>query len=57
MRLLIGVVRAADHGAHGGVREAHLVGLLLEHLAEAAAALDLAVRITRQIAERAPQRA
>jgi hypothetical protein len=30
--LLVGVVAAAHHGAHGGVAEAHLVGFGLEHL-------------------------
>jgi hypothetical protein len=32
LRLLVGVVAAAHHGAHGGVREAHGVALALEHL-------------------------
>nr|GEU28320.1 hypothetical protein [Tanacetum cinerariifolium] len=32
VRLLVRVVRAAHHGAHGGVLEAHLVRFLLEHL-------------------------
>ena len=32
MCLLVGVIAGAHHGTDGGVGEAHLVGLLLEHL-------------------------
>jgi hypothetical protein len=32
VRLLVSVVAGAHHGAYGGVREAHLQGLGLEHL-------------------------
>lgn len=32
MRLLVGMVGAANHGADGGMGETHLVGFILEHL-------------------------